>query len=74
LTSDAKRPRAALPFVAKIVEPESERIQVALAARRGRIAGPAGATAKLGIPRQTSESKIKSLGIDGHRFKAPQTH
>ena len=46
----------------------------ALAASRGRIAGPAGAAAKLGIPRQTLESKIKTLGIDKHRFKAPQAH
>jgi transcriptional regulator with GAF, ATPase, and Fis domain len=30
------------------------------------------AATKLGIPRQTLESKIKSLGIDKHRFKARQ--
>jgi len=70
----AKRPRAALPFVANIVEQEKEMIRAALAASRGRIAGPAGAAAKLGIPRQTLESKIKTLGIDKHRFKAPQAH
>jgi DNA-binding NtrC family response regulator len=29
-----------------------------------------GAASKLGIPRQTLESKIKSLGIDKQRFKA----
>jgi hypothetical protein len=28
-----------------------------------------GAAIKLGIPRQTLESKIKILGIDKHRFK-----
>ncbi len=75
LKSDgAKRPRPTLPFVANIVEQEKEMIQAALAASRGRIAGPAGAAAKLGIPRQTLESKIKTLGIDKHRFKAPQSH
>jgi formate hydrogenlyase transcriptional activator len=69
-----KRPRPRLPFVANIVAQEREMIQAALAASRGRIAGPAGAAARLGIPRQTLESKIKSLGIDKHRFKAPQAH
>ena len=33
-----------------------------------------GAPDKLAIPRQTLESKIKSLGIDKLRFKAPQAH
>jgi formate hydrogenlyase transcriptional activator len=59
-----------VPFVATLVESEKEMIETALAACHGRIAGPLGAAAKLGIPRQTLESKIKSLGIDKHRFKA----
>ncbi|HEV8726476.1 MAG TPA: sigma 54-interacting transcriptional regulator, partial [Candidatus Binatia bacterium] len=62
----------AVPFVATLVEREKEIIQTALAACQGRIAGPLGAAAKLGIPRQTLESKIKTLGIDKHRFKARQ--
>ena len=33
--------------------------------------GPSGAAAKLGIPRTTLESKIKSLKIDKNRFKVP---
>jgi formate hydrogenlyase transcriptional activator len=33
------------------------------------VAGPAGAAAKLGIPRSTLESKIRSLRIDKHRFQ-----
>jgi len=44
-------------------------IEAALASSGGRISGPAGAAAKLGIPRQTLESKISSLGINKHRFK-----
>jgi formate hydrogenlyase transcriptional activator len=43
---------------------ELEMIQAALAETHGRISGPSGAAAKLGIPRQTLESKIKRLGID----------
>jgi len=45
-------------------------IETALAATRGRVAGPNGAAAKLGIPRQTLESKISALGIDKHRYKS----
>src|SRR6266536_2695427 len=59
-----------VPFVATLVESEKEMIETALAACHGRIAGPLGAAAKLGIPRQTLESKIKSLAINKHRFKA----
>jgi formate hydrogenlyase transcriptional activator len=43
---------------------EVEMIQAALAESHGRISGPTGAAAKLGIPRQTLESKIRRLGID----------
>jgi DNA-binding NtrC family response regulator len=35
----------------------------------GRVYGPEGAAAKLGIPRTTLESKIKSLKINKNRFK-----
>jgi formate hydrogenlyase transcriptional activator len=54
------------------IESETERqmIEAALAATRGRIAGPNGAAAKLGIARQTLDSKITSLGIDKHRYKS----
>ncbi len=62
-----------VPFVATLVESEKEMIETALAACHGRIAGPLGAASKLGIPRQTLESKIKSLRIDKHRFMARQT-
>ena len=35
----------------------------------GRVYGPSGAAAKLGVPRTTLESKIKSLKINKNRFK-----
>jgi len=44
-------------------------IEVALKDTRGRVSGPTGAAAKLGIPRSTLESKIKSLKIDKDRFR-----
>ena len=59
------------PLVADLVEHEREAIEHALREAEGVIGGPAGAAAKLGIPRQTLESKIKKLGIKRHRFKAP---
>jgi formate hydrogenlyase transcriptional activator len=45
-------------------------IEAALAETHGRVSGPSGAAAKLGIPRQTLESKILRLGINKHRFKS----
>ena len=69
LKREGQRREPAVPFIATLVEREKEIIETALAVRRGRIAGPLGAAIKLGIPRQTLESKIKSLRIDKHRFK-----
>ena len=45
-------------------------IETALLESKGKISGPSGAAAKLGIPRQTLDSRIKVLGIDKYRFKA----
>src|SRR3989475_10038159 len=49
---------------------EKEMIEAALAESKGRVAGPFGAAGKLGIPRQTLESKIVNLGINKNRFKS----
>jgi formate hydrogenlyase transcriptional activator len=59
----------ALPLSATLIEHERELIEAALAHSRGRISGPSGAATKLGIPRQTLESKILNLGIDKNRFR-----
>jgi PAS domain S-box-containing protein len=63
-------PGLTVPLVAKVAEREKEVIESALAECKGRISGPAGAAAKLGIPRQTLESRIAKLGIDRYRFKS----
>ena len=47
---------------------EKEMIEAALAETRGRVSGPSGAAAKLGIPPSTLDSKIKTLKIDKYRF------
>jgi len=52
-------------------ERQVEMIEAALAETHGRISGPSGAAAKLGIPRQTLESKIRRLGIDKYGQKRP---
>jgi DNA-binding NtrC family response regulator len=48
---------------------EKNMIEEALTASRGRLFGPTGAAAKLGTPRSTLESKIKSLTINKNRFR-----
>ncbi len=48
---------------------EREMIESALADTKGRVAGPSGAAAKLGIPASTLENKIKSLKIRKSDFK-----
>ena len=52
---------------------EKEMIEAALAESHGRISGPAGAAAKLGLPTRTLDSKIKRLGINKFRFKVQQS-
>jgi formate hydrogenlyase transcriptional activator len=58
------------PLVADLVEHEREILEAALRETEGVVGGPTGAAVKLGIPRQTLESKIRKLGINRHRFKA----
>jgi DNA-binding NtrC family response regulator len=53
----------------KIAAQEREIIEQALQQCKGRVSGPWGAAAKLGIPPSTLDSKIFSLKIDKHRFR-----
>jgi PAS domain S-box-containing protein len=58
----------------RLLVQEKDMIEAALKESRGRIFGPTGAAAKLGIPRSTLESKIRSLKIDKNRFRtSPET-
>jgi formate hydrogenlyase transcriptional activator len=45
-------------------------IDSALAEARGRVSGPSGAAALLGLPPSTLESKIRSMNINKYSFKA----
>jgi formate hydrogenlyase transcriptional activator len=53
-----------------MAEREVEMIEAALAECRGRVSGPFGAAAKLGMPRTTLESKIRTLGINKYGLDA----
>jgi formate hydrogenlyase transcriptional activator len=57
------------PLTATLLNREREMIEAALDESQGRISGPSGAAGKLGIPRTTLESKIRSLRINKHLFK-----
>jgi formate hydrogenlyase transcriptional activator len=58
-----------VPFSDDLSQRERELIEAALQDSKGKISGPSGAATKLGLPRQTLESRIKALGIDKYRFK-----
>jgi formate hydrogenlyase transcriptional activator len=55
--------------VGRLVDAERALIEAALKESLGRVAGPQGASAKLGIPRQTLEWKIRALQIDKRAFR-----
>jgi PAS domain S-box-containing protein len=70
LPRKTRRPTGeARPLGRPTVGEETELIEAALAGAKGRVAGPDGAAAKLGIPRSTLESRIRSLQIDKNRFR-----
>jgi len=60
-----------IPLNAAVNTSEREMIERALSESAGKVGGPKGAAAKLGLPRQTLESKIKTLGINKFRFRHP---
>ena len=69
-STESSGPKGRLSVLA---DRELEMIEAALAESDGRISGPTGAAAKLGIPRQTLETKIRRLGIDRYRHKRPDS-
>jgi formate hydrogenlyase transcriptional activator len=65
-SSESQEPRER---ISTLLDREVDTIEAALAECHGRIAGPSGAAAKLGIPRTTLESKIKRFGISKYGQK-----
>jgi transcriptional regulator with GAF, ATPase, and Fis domain len=66
----ATGPKSQIELSQKLAAQEKEMIEAVLRESGGRVDGPSGAAARLGMPRSTLESKIKSLKIDKKRFKS----
>ena len=58
-----------LPLNGALLGQEKEMIETALREAGGMVGGSAGAAARLGVPRETLNSKIKKLGIKRYLFK-----
>ena len=69
LPSAATESKRHIELPRRLQAQEKDIIEEALKASGGRVFGPTGAAARLGIPRSTLESKIKSLKIDKNRFR-----
>jgi PAS domain S-box-containing protein len=71
-SSQPLRQESSGPLPETLLNQEKEMIEAALTESKGKIAGPQGAAAKLGIPRTTLDSKIKQHNIRKHRFVPEQ--
>jgi len=65
----ATEPVVQVELLGRLATQEKEIIEAALRECQGRVSGPTGAAAKLGVHRSTLESKISSLKINKYRFK-----
>ncbi len=65
----ATEPNKELGLFKRLPSQEKAAIEAALRESGGRVSGPSGAAAKLGIPGSTLDSKIRSLKINKNRFK-----
>jgi transcriptional regulator with PAS, ATPase and Fis domain len=72
----ATEPNRGLGLSKNLPSQEKAIIEIALTESGGRVSGPSGAAAKLGIPGSTLESKIRSLKINKIRFRTanPSAH
>jgi PAS domain S-box-containing protein len=68
-TQNAPRLESSGPLPQNLQNYEKELIEAALAGSNGKVAGPNGAAAKLGIPRSTLDLKIKQLNIKKDSFR-----
>jgi len=69
LSSRGGRLGAGVGLSSSLAAHEKAIVEDALRASRGRVFGPSGAAARLGIPRSTLESRIRALKIDKRRFR-----
>ena len=66
---NAPTTKATGPLAHTLTTQEKAMIEAALTESEGRVAGPRGAAAKLGMRPSTLESRIRSLKINKHRFR-----
>ena len=71
--SPRRRLGAGVGVFGSLAAHEKALVEDALRVSRGRVFGPRGAAARLGIPRSTLESKIRALKIDKSRFRTLAT-
>jgi len=64
-----RKAESQLDLSEKVAAQEKGIIEAALRECRGRVSGPSGAAANLGIARSTLESKIRSLKINKNRYR-----
>jgi transcriptional regulator with GAF, ATPase, and Fis domain len=62
-------PKSRLGLSRKLADQEKDLIEAALRESGGRVSGPSGAAARLGIPGSTLDSKIRALKINKNRFR-----
>ena len=62
-----------LKLSSSVAAHEKAIVEDALRAAGGRVFGPSGAAERLGIPRSTLESRIRTLKISKGRFRAKPT-
>jgi formate hydrogenlyase transcriptional activator len=60
---------ATLPTALSRTSQMKAKIEAMLRETRGRVAGPSGAAARLGLPVSTLESRIRALKINKHQFR-----
>ena len=72
-SQDAPSPKSSGLLTETLQSYEKELIETALAESSGKVAGPHGAAAKLGIPRSTLDLKIKKLNVQKHNSQNPGT-
>jgi transcriptional regulator with GAF, ATPase, and Fis domain len=68
-SKDAPRPKSSGLLTETLQSYEKELIEAALVESDGKVAGPNGAAARLGIPRSTLDLKIKQLSIKKPNFR-----
>lgn len=72
-TPASPRPGMLAAIEKEFADRERQIIETALEASGGRVSGENGAAERLGVPPQTLDSKITSLGIDKHKLKTARS-